>query len=82
MIKKYRKIKGITQEELAEMLDITPRQVQRLENYQSDTRLSTLKKLIKCLEIKDKDIIEYLKKWSSFVFTLIFLSNALTELQN
>lgn len=62
MIRKYRKIKNYTQEELAEILNISVRQLQRLENYESDPKLSTLKKIIKVLKIEDKDIINYIKK--------------------
>lgn len=62
MIRKYRKLKEYTQEELAEILNISVRQLQRLENYESDTKLSTLRKIIKVLKIEDKDIINYIKK--------------------
>ncbi len=62
MIKKYRKKLGITQEKLAELLDISPRQLQRIENGSSETSLKTLKKLIKVLDISDEDIVEFLKK--------------------
>lgn len=62
MIKKYRKKLGITQEKLAELLDISPRQMQRIENGSSETSLKTLKKIIKVLNISDEDIVEYMKK--------------------
>lgn len=62
MIKEYRKKKKITQEKLAELLDISPRQLQRIENGSSETSLKTLKKLIKVLGISDEDIVEFLKK--------------------
>lgn len=62
MIKEYRKKKKITQEKLAELLDISPRQLQRIENGSSETSLKTLKKLIKVLDISDEDIVEFLKK--------------------
>ncbi len=62
MIKKYRRKLGITQEKLAELLDISPRQLQRIENGSSETSLKTLKKLIKVLDISDEDIVEFLKK--------------------
>lgn len=62
MIKKYRKKLGITQEKLAELLDISPRQLQRIENGSSETSLKTLKKLIKVLDISDEVIVEFLKK--------------------
>lgn len=62
MIRKYRKKMGLTQEQLAELLDISPRQLQRIENGSSDTSIRTLKKLIIILNISDKDVVEYIKK--------------------
>jgi len=62
MIEKYRKKMGYTQEELAELLDISPRQLQRIENKQSETKLSTLRKIIKILKINDQDIIKIVKE--------------------
>ncbi len=62
MIKKYRKKLGITQEKLAELIDISPRQLQRIENGSSETSLKTLKKLIEVLNISDEDIVKYIKK--------------------
>ena len=62
MFRKYRIIKNITQEELAELLNITPRQVQRIENGQSRPSLKTLKLIIKILEISDEDIVKLIKE--------------------
>ena len=62
MIKKYRKIHNLTQEKLAELLDISPRQLQRIESGQTETSLKTLKKLIKILDISDENIVNYIKK--------------------
>ena len=62
MIQKYRKIHNLTQEKLAELLDISPRQLQRIESGQTETSLKTLKKLIKILDISDEDIVNYKKK--------------------
>lgn len=62
MIKEYRKKLGLTQEKLAELLDISPRQLQRIESSQTETSLKTLKKLIKILDISDEDIVNYIKK--------------------
>ena len=60
-LKELRKEKGITQEELAEKIDISWRHLQRLEHNESKTTVKTLKKLIKVLKISDKDILDYLK---------------------
>ena len=62
MIKKYRKMYNLTQEKLAELLDISPRQLQRIETGKTETSLKTLKKLIKILDISDEDILKYIKK--------------------
>lgn len=62
MIRKYRIMRNITQEELAELLNITPRQVQRIENGQSRPSLKTLKLIIKILEISDEDIVKLIKE--------------------
>lgn len=61
MIKEYRKRLGLTQEQLAEILDISPRQLQRIESGKKETSLKTLRKLIKVLNIEDEDIIKYIK---------------------
>lgn len=62
MFKEYRKNLGFTQEKLAELLDISPRQLQRIETGKAETSLKTLKKLIKILNISDDDILKYIKK--------------------
>ena len=61
MIKEYRIKNGLSQEDLAEKLDISWRHLQRLEHNESKTTVKTLKKLIKVLKISDTDIIKYLK---------------------
>lgn len=62
MIKENRIKKNYTQEELAEIVDITPRQLQRIEKNEDKTRIETLRKIIKVLQIPDKEILEYIKK--------------------
>ncbi len=62
MIKKYRELRGLTQEELAEILNISTRQEQRIENEENNLTLVNFKKLVKILKISDKDILEYIKK--------------------
>lgn len=61
IIKNYRNKRGYTQEELAEMIDISSRQLQRIENGVSITKITTLKKVINVLKIDDKDIIKMIK---------------------
>lgn len=62
MFKKYRKLRNLTQEELAELTNLDTRTIQRIENGERMPSLETLRKLIKSLNIEDKDIIDYLKK--------------------
>ena len=61
MFKKYRLLRGLTQEQLAEKVEITWRQMQRIEKGNSLPSLLTLKKLILVLEISDKDVADYIK---------------------
>ena len=61
IIKNYRNKRGYTQEELAEMIDISSRQLQRIENGVSITKITTLKKVINVLKIDDKDIVKMIK---------------------
>lgn len=62
MIKECRLKKGYTQEKLAELINISPRQIQRIEKDEEKTKIETLKKIIKILEIPDEEIINYLKE--------------------
>ena len=62
MIKEYRIKRGYTQEQFAEILDISWRQLQRIERDETKTKLSTIKKIIKILKISDEDIIKFMKK--------------------
>ncbi len=62
MIKENRIKKNYTQEELAEIINISPRQMQRIEKNENKTKIETLKKIIKVLQIPDKEILEYIKK--------------------
>ncbi len=62
MIRENRIKNGLTQEELAEKLDISWRHMQRLEYNEENTTVKTLKKIIKVLNISDEEILAYLKK--------------------
>ncbi len=62
MFKEYRKAKKYTQEQLAEITEVDTRTIQRIENGERKPSMDTFKKLVKALEIKDKDILEYIKK--------------------
>ena len=62
MIRHYRLQNRLTQEELAEELGISWRQLQRLEHNEEKTRISTFKKIVKVLQIPDDEILRFIKK--------------------
>ena len=62
MFKAYRIKRGYTQETLAEILNISTRHLQRIENNENEPSLELLKKIIKILNIDDKDLVKNLKK--------------------
>ncbi len=64
MFKEYRIKRGYTQEKLAELTDIDPRNIQRIENENHLPNIISFAKLVLVLEISDEDIIKYLKKIS------------------
>ena len=61
MIKQYRKKKNLSQEQLAELIGISTRHLQRLEHSEENTRVSTFKKIVKSLNIPDDEIIKFIK---------------------
>lgn len=63
MIQKYRKLKNLTQEQLAEMLEISTRQLQRLEKETDAPSFKTLQKIVLLLEIQDEDLANYIKSY-------------------
>ena len=62
MIKENRKKKNFSQEQLAEILGISTRQLQRIEKNEEETSIKTLKKIVRILEIPDDEIINYMTK--------------------
>lgn len=62
MIKQYRLENKLSQEELAEQIGISWRQLQRIEHNEENTRISTFKKIVKTLNIPDEEIIKFIKK--------------------
>ena len=61
MIRQYRRAKNLSQEELAEEIGISWRQLQRLERNEENTRLSTFKRIVKTLNISDDEIIKFIR---------------------
>lgn len=62
MIKQYRLSNNLSQEELAEKIGISWRQLQRIEHSEENTRISTFKKIVKTLDIPDEEILNFIKK--------------------
>lgn len=56
-ISEIRKIKGLTQEELAEQAKINLRTIQRIENSESEPRGKTLNLICEVLEIDSEDLM-------------------------
>ena len=59
--KEYRIKNNYTQEQLAEIINISPRQLQRIEKNEDKTKIETIKKIIKVLSIPDEEILKYIK---------------------
>ena len=62
MIKEYRKKRGLTQEQLAEKLFLSVRQLQRIEKNELKTSIETLSRIREVLNISDEDIVKILKQ--------------------
>ena len=62
MIKKYRILRNYSQEELSELLDISTRHLQRIENFESNPSIELFQKIVLLLQIRDKDIAKIIKE--------------------
>ena len=62
MIKEYRIKNNYTQEQLAEIINISPRQLQRIEKEEDKSKIETIRKIIRVLNIPDEEILKYIKK--------------------
>ncbi len=63
MLKEYRLKKGYTLEQLAELCEISWRNLYRIENGKlNQAKFETIKKIIKILEISDNDILKLIKE--------------------
>ena len=62
MVKEYRIKMNYTQEQLAEIINISPRQLQRIEKNEDKTKIETIRKIINVLNIPDDEILKYIKK--------------------
>ncbi len=73
-IKHIRKLKGFSQEELAEAAKVNLRTIQRIENNESEPRGKTLILLCEVLEINTEDILDYGKQIDKSYLVLFHLS--------
>ena len=58
MIKEYRIKNNYTQEQLAEIINISARQLQRIEKDEDKTKIETIRKIIRVLNIPDEEILK------------------------
>lgn len=59
-IKEFRRKRGITQEQLAELIDTSYKYLQRLESKNPpDIRLSTIIRLAKALRVKPAELLKF-----------------------
>lgn len=63
-IKELRKLKKLSQEKLAEVIDIDPKHLSAIEVGRSFPSLVTLDKIVKHLEIDLKDVFDYPKSYT------------------
>ncbi len=59
MIKKARKEKHLTQEQLGELVGVQKAQISKIENNTKDVRLSTIMKVFNALKAKVKMTIDF-----------------------
>lgn len=64
MFKKYCIELKLTQEALADKSNLNTRTIQRIENDEEVPSLETLAKLVIALNIKDKDLVNYIKEFN------------------
>lgn len=60
-IREYREQQHKTQTELAKEMGLTRQQYINIEKNPTQTRVETLKKLVKLLQISDEDVLHILK---------------------
>lgn len=62
MIKEYRKKKKLTQEQLAEILNLSTRHLQRIEKDETCTSIKTLITIKELLDIPDEELVKIFHK--------------------
>lgn len=64
MFKEYRINLKLTQEALADKSNLNTRTIQRIESGEEIPSLETLSKLVNALNVKDKDLVTYIKNFN------------------
>lgn len=59
-IREFRKAKGFTQEQLAEMVGVEPRHISRIEGGYNSPSIERLAKISDALEVPIKDLFDYM----------------------
>lgn len=87
-IRLIRETKGLTQEQLAEKLDMSPSAYGDIERGDSDIKLSRLEKIAESLEIKLSELFELNEKGSLNVITFnndnkskVYIGSSASELE-
>ena len=73
-IRELRKLKGLSQEELAESAGVNLRTIQRIENNENEPRATTLNLICEILELTPEDILDYGKQIDKSYLSLFHLS--------
>ena len=85
-VKRLRKMRGYTQEKFAEMIDITPRNLNRIESGENFVTAETLDKIIKALNTTTEELFatNHLRSNEELVGEIIrnvhFIANDSTKL--
>ena len=58
-VRRIRKLKGVTQEDLSFLTGIELRQLGRIERGEINTGISSVFEIAKALEVKEKDLFEF-----------------------
>lgn len=58
-IKYFRMLRGMTQEELSEKIEISTRYVSDIENGKVNVTLKTMNKIAKCLSIEEWELLKF-----------------------
>ena len=73
-LKEVRKIKGLSQEELADSANVNLRTIQRIENNESEPRGKTLNQICLVLNLNIEDLLDHGKKDDNNYLVLFHLS--------